>query len=485
MRSGAAYLRGLDDGRTVYVDAERVRRVAEHPAFRGITHTVASLYDAALDPERRMSFPCPETRGPANKIFMIPRRREDLTERRLAAETWARLSNGLVGRGPEHVAGFLAGFAGAPEVFAKAGPRYAGNVARFHRKAAGEDLYCSYVIVPPQVDRSKTAQGQEERFLQAGVAAERDGGIVIRGAQMLGTGAAISDVLLVSCIVPLKAGDEDYANTFVVPLGAPGLKLYCRTPFATGKPSAYDYPLSTRFDESDAFAVFDDVFVPWENVFAYRDVELLRAQFFDSAAHVLGNTQAQVRLGVKMKFILGLARKIAAATRVDSFPGVQEKLGELASLAAIVEGMVLAAEASSSVDRHGVARPNPRFLYGAMGLQAELYPRALQILRELCGGGVLQVPSSYRELLSPETAPDLQRYVRSPGLAAEERIKLFRLAWDLVGSEFAGRHLQYEMFYAGAPHVAKGYAHRHGGGEDAAALVDAFLSTYSLPREET
>jgi len=98
---------------------------------------------------------------------------------------------------------------------------------------------------------------------------------------------------------------------------------------------------------------------------------------------------------------------------------------------------------------------------------------------------VLQVPSSYRELLSPETAPDLQRYVRSPGLAAEERIKLFRLAWDLVGSEFAGRHLQYEMFYAGAPHVAKGYAHRHGGGEEAAALVDAFLSTYSLPREET
>ncbi|HVE42990.1 MAG TPA: 4-hydroxyphenylacetate 3-hydroxylase N-terminal domain-containing protein, partial [Planctomycetota bacterium] len=267
MRNGAAYLRGLDDGRTVYVDAERVRRVAEHPAFRGITRSVASLYDAALEPERRMSFPCPETGGPANKIFMIPRSREDLKERRLAAETWARMSNGLVGRGPEHVAGFLAGFAGAPEVFAKAGPRCADNVARFHRKAAAEDLYCSYVIVPPQVDRSKTAQSQEERFLQAGVAAERDGGIVIRGAQMLGTGAAVSDVLLVSCIVPLKPGDEDYANTFVVPIGAPGLKLYCRTPYATGKPSAYDYPLSTRFDESDALAVFDDVFVPWENVF--------------------------------------------------------------------------------------------------------------------------------------------------------------------------------------------------------------------------
>jgi len=484
MRNGAAYLRGLDDGRTVYVDAERIRRVPDHPAFRGITKTVAGLYDAALEPERRMTTTSPETRGPANKIFLIPRSREDLKERRLAAETWAKMTNGLVGRGPEHVASFLAGFAGAPDVFARAGQKYADNVARFYRKVVAEDLYVSYVIVPPQVDRSKTAQGQEERFLQAGVAAERDGGIVIRGAQMLGTAAAVSDYLLVSCIVPLKAGDEDYANTFVVPMGSPGLKLYCRPPYAPGKSSVYDYPLSTRFDESDALAVFDDVFVPWENVFAYRDVELLRAQFFDTAAHALGNTQAQVRLSVKMKFILGLARKIAAATRVDTFPGVQEKLGELSSLAAIVEGMVLAAEASSTIDRHGVARPNPRFLYGAMGLQAELYPRALQILRELCGGGVLQVPSSYKELVSPETAPDLQRYVRSPGLAAEERIKLFRLAWDFAGSEFAGRHQQYEMFYAGAPHVAKGYAHRFGGGEEAAGLVEAFLSSYGLPREE-
>lgn len=481
MRSGAAYLRALDDGRAVYVDAERIRRVPEHPAFRGITRTVVSLYDAALDPERRLSTSSPETGGPVNKVFLIPRTREDLKERRHAAQTWASLTNGLVGRGPEHVAAFLAGFAGAPDVFDRPGRRTTENVARFHRKAAAEDLYVSYVIVPPQVDRSKTAQGQEERFLQVGVAAERDGGIVVRGAQMLGTGAAVSDYLLVSCIVPLKAGDEDYANTFVVPIGAPGLKLYCRPPYATGKSSVYDYPLSTRFDESDALAVFDDVFVPWENVFAYRDVELLRAQFFDSAAHVLGNTQAQVRLGVKMKFLLGLARKVAAATRVDTFPGVQEKLGELASLAAVVDGMVLAAEAAASLDRHGVMRPEPRFLYGAMGLQAELYPRALQILRELCGGGVLQVPSSYKELLSPETAPDLRRHVRSPGLPAEERIKLFRLAWDFAGSEFAGRHLQYEMFYAGAPHIAKGYAHRHGGGEDAAALVDAFLSTYTLP----
>ena len=483
MKTGKEYLDSLRDGRCVYLDGERVRDVTEHPAFRGITRTIASLYDAALDPANDMAFIAPETGAAANKALLIPRSVDDLRQRREAITRWARMTHGLVGRGPDHVGSFFAGFASAPHVFDRQqGSRPFGeHVARFYHRLLREDLYVSYVIIPPQVDRSKTAQGQEEAFLQAGVYAERDDGIVIRGAQMLGTAAAISNVLFVSCIPPLQPGDEDYALSFVVPIATPGLKLYPRRPYAVGQPSVFDYPLSTRFDETDALVAFDDVFVPWEQVFVYRDVALTRAQFFETAAHVLGNTQAQIRLVAKMQFLAGIARKIAATNRIDAIPSVQETLGELASLTAVVEGMVLAAEASCVVDEHGVARPNPRFLYGAMGLQAELYPRALHLLRQLAGGGVIQVPDSYRELVSPETAEDVKRYVRSSGVTSEERIKLFKLAWDLVGSEFGGRHHQYEMFYAGAPSVSKAYAYRNYRYEEATALVDAFLRTYGLP----
>jgi 4-hydroxyphenylacetate 3-monooxygenase len=226
--------------------------------------------------------------------------------------------------------------------------------------------------------------------------------------------------------------------------------------------------------------VFDDVFVPWEHVFVYRNVELVRAQFFETAAHVLGNTQAQIRFVEKLKFIVGLARKVAATTRIDQIPATLEKLGELASLASIVEGMVLAAEATAQV-RDGVAWPNPRFLYGAMGLQAELYPRILHIFRELTAGGVLQVPSSYNELVEAETREDMSRYLASPGVSCDDRVKLFKAAWDVIGSEFGGRHHQYEMFYAGAPHIAKGYAYRNYGYEEAVKIAEEFLSSYGLP----
>jgi 4-hydroxyphenylacetate 3-monooxygenase len=196
---------------------------------------------------------------------------------------------------------------------------------------------------------------------------------------------------------------------------------------------------------------------------------------------VLGNTQAQVRLAVKMQFIAGVGRKIAAISGADGNPQVVDILGDLAYLAASVEGMVLAAEANCRLDERGVAVPDPRFLYAMMGQQAELYPRALHLLRLLTTSGVIQLPDSYLGMLSPETSADVERYVRSNGGDSAEHIKLYRLAWDLIGSEFASRHHQYEMFYAGAPSVGKAHAVRNYRYDEAVAHVDRFLNSYSLP----
>jgi 4-hydroxyphenylacetate 3-monooxygenase len=84
-------------------------------------------------------------------------------------------------------------------------------------------------------------------------------------------------------------------------------------------------------------------------------------------------------------------------------------------------------------------------------------------------------------MVSPETAADVRRYVGSSSSGAEEHIKLYRLAWDLIGSEFASRHHQYEMFYAGAPSVSKAHAMRNYRYAEAVAQVDDFLASYDLP----
>jgi 4-hydroxyphenylacetate 3-monooxygenase len=480
MRTGVHYLESLRDGREIYVDGERVGDVTRHPAFAAAARTVAGLYDLAGEHRDEMTYPSPETGEPVLRCYMMPHSIEDLRQRRTMISRWADATYGLMGRAPDHVASFLAGFASAPEVFARHGQEFGDHVTQFYRKARDNHLYVAYTIIQPQIDRSKSPHEQAEPYLAAGVCKETDGGIVIRGAQMLGTGAALADYLLLSCIQPLRPGDEDYAISVVLPMSAPGLRLYPRRPYACHQPSTFDYPLSTRFDETDSLAVFHDVFVPWKHVFVYRDVNLARAQWFETPAHILGNNQAQIRLVSKVKFLAGLAQKIASTNGIDKLPPVQTQLGDVASLAAVVEGMELASEATAVTDARGIVHPNPRFLYGAMGLQAELYPRLVHLVRELAGGGVIQLPASVRELTNAETADDMRRYVQSPGVPAEQRVKLFKLVWDMVGSEFGGRHYQYEMFYAGAPFVAKTYAYRNYGFPDVAQMVDACLAGYDL-----
>ncbi|MQA82131.1 MAG: 4-hydroxyphenylacetate 3-hydroxylase [Streptosporangiales bacterium] len=480
MRTGADYLAALRDDREIYVDGKRVDDVTVHPAFAPITATMAELYDLAADPANGMQYKAPETGETANRVFSIPRSRDDLVARRAAIETWSRHTHGWVGRSPDHVGAFLAGFAAHPEAFTSEDRDFSDNVVKYHERALRESLFVSYAIIPPQVSRATSAHAWEGDLVQVGVAEECADGMLVRGAQMLATGGAIADEIFVSCIKPLTPEDRDFAVGFTIPVSASGLKLYCRRPYASAATSRYDYPLSTRYDETDALLVFDDVLVPWDRVFVCRDVDGVRKQFFGTGAHVLGNWQAQIRFAVKLQFLAGLAVKVARTNGVDRIPGVQEKLGELASLASLVESAVLAAEYGAEPDDAGLWLPRPRPLYGAMGLQAELYPRVLAIVRDLVGGGVLQVPSSVEEMRNPATRADMDRYIQSPGVSADERIKLFKLVWDAVSSEFGGRHHQYEMFYAGAPFVAKGYAYRNYGFDEPLGEVDAFLASYGV-----
>ena len=489
MRTGAEYLAGLDDGRTVILDGKVVEDVGAHPAFAGIRTTIAELFDIAAEPARGMQYQAPETGETANLVFSAPRSQADLDARRQAVQTWAKHTHGWVGRSPDHVGTFFAGFAAHPEVFAgvEGDDRdYAGNVRRYYERILRENLYVTYAIIPPQVSRATTASGWEGDFLQVGVVEEREGGLVIRGSQMLATGAPVTDEVFVTCIKPLGPDDTDFAISFALPAATPGMKMYCRRPYSTTATSDFDYPLTSRYDEHDVLMVFDDVLVPWDRVFINRNLDALRRQFFDTGAHALGNWQAQTRLTVKLQFIAAVARKVTQVNGTDRIPGVQERLGELAAIVSCVESALLAAQMTAAPDDSGLYVPGRRALYGIMGLQSETYPRAIQILRDLVGGGVMQLPSSVEDLRSDLTRADVERYIQSPGVSSEERVKLFKLAWDIIGSEFAGRHQQYELFYAGAPFVVKGaYTYRNFGYEALVAELDEFLAGYGagIPEE--
>ncbi len=485
-KDGAEHIASLRDGRQIYLDGEQIVNHVDHPAFRESIRSAAAMYDYQAQPQNLecMTFRSPGTGNQVSRMWQLPTSYAELVERRKALEAWANLSVGFFGRSPDHVASALSGMYMGLELFQAAGDRYAHALSSYYEYARDNDLYLTYAIVSPQADRSKSAGEQASEYIAAAVVDEDSEGITIRGAKMLATGCPMANEVMVASIQPLKPGEERYSFTAMVPLAAPGVKLLSRKSFELSAISKFDNPLSKSFDENDSILYFENVKVPWERVFVHNDVRLAAAQWHAIPTHCYQNYQCQIRLMVKMRFLLGVARKITEINGIIGFPPVKETLGQMAAEVSMVEGLVESMEVSGSKFGDYFV-PNSSRLYAAAVLTQQLYPKFVQTLRELAGGGMIMLPSSGADFANAEMLGFIEKTQQSPATDALGRVKLFKLAWDAVGSEFGSRHLQYEMFYSGANMVTRGHAYRTYDWERATGLVDRLMSTYGLPPAET
>jgi 4-hydroxyphenylacetate 3-monooxygenase len=485
MRTGHTHLESLRDGRQVYIEGEQVNDVTSHPAFRNAVASAAHLYDYQHDPhnQEKMTFRSPATDAAVSRAWQLPASYGDLVQRREALTAWAETHVGFMGRSPDHVASSISGMYMGIDVFESFDPKRAEAVRGYYEYARDHDLFLTYVIINPQSDRAKNPHQQTDALLTAHLCDQDSRGITVKGAKMLGTSAVMANEVFVTCIQPLMPGDESYALSFVVPMNAKGLKLLSRKSYELAAESRFDYPLANQFDENDAVLYFDEVQVPWERVFIAGNVAMCQKQFYMTPAHVYQNYQAQIRLEVKLRFLAGVGRMIATANGIENMPQVREILGQLAAEAAMVDGLVHAMEVKGS-QQGSYFVPDANTLYAAQVLTQQLYPKVIQTLRELAGGSLIMLPSSIRDLIDPEIADYSLRVQRSPTLDPEQRVKFFKMAWDAVGSEFASRHTQYEMFYSGAAFVTKGHANRTYDWDRATGMVTRLLAGYNLEDEK-
>jgi 4-hydroxyphenylacetate 3-monooxygenase len=481
-KDGKAHLSSLRDNRTIYIEGRKVADVTTDSSFRGVVATAAGLYDYQAAPENleQMTFRSPTRGERVNMSWLLPKTYGDLIRRRHAIEKWSAMSCGMIGRSPDHVASTLAGLRMGLAAFRDYDSARAAALESYFEYARDNDLFLSYVIINPQSDKASSAGGQPDPHLVASIVDEDGGGITIRGAKMLGTSGVMANELLVSGFQALQAGDEAYAFTAVVPLDARGLTLMSRRSYEQSATSTFDYPLSSRFDENDAVVHFNDVKIPWDRVFVCKDLKMAQAQWHDTRAHVFQNYQCIIRLMVKLKFLLGLARKIAEINNIINYPQVRETLGLLAAKVKNIEALVIAMEIKGE-SFHEFYVPDRSILCTAQVIAQTTYPEIVESIRSLAGGGMIMVPSSYADFATPETNAIIHKTQRSVVATSEERVKLMKLAWDAVGSEFGSRHLQYEMFYSGAPYVTRGNSFRFFDWGEVRGAVDRFMGSYRLP----
>lgn len=474
IKNGKMHLDSLRDARTVYINGELAGDVTAHPAFRNAVRSSAGLYDFQAHPDHAQMMTFETASGKrVNRAWQGAKNHAELVTRRQALMRWAEQHGGFMGRSPDHVASAMLGQYMGLEVFERYDAKRAAAFGEYFRHAADQDLFLTYVIINPQSDRSKS-WGEQQEDLVAAVVDEDAEGITIRGAKMLGTSSIMANEVFVANLQPLQPGEERMAFSCAIPMDSKGLKVLSRKSFEQHAVSLFDNPLSYRFDENDALMYFEDVKVPWERVFTYGSTDACRAQFHDTPGHIMQNYQAQIRLAVKMRFLGGMARKITETIGTMAIPAVREKLGWMAAQVGMVEGMLYGMEANG-VLQHGYFVPDRALVYAAQVVTQELYAKIIGLLRELAGGALIMLPSSVKDLENPELLSILSKTQVSAAMTPQERVLFLKLAWDAIGSEFASRHQQYEMFYAGAQFVTCGHSFRTFDWARARQVVDGLL----------
>ncbi len=453
-RTGQDYIERLrSSSPTIQIHGETLTGgVPDHPAFRNVVRSYADLYDLQHQPELRdrMTYESPTSGERVGCSFMVPETHDDLARRREMMKVWADFSGGTLGRTGDYLNSSLMALGQAGDWFAQADKAFAENIRAYYEKVREEDLLTTHTLIPPQANRSQGAGQQMGGALTAHIVDEDDNGITVRGARLLATIGPIADELLVFPSTVLKGNPEDapYSFAFAINCDAPGLRFICRESMDFGR-SHFDHPMASRFEEMDAVVVFDDVHVPFERCFLLGNPEMCNGFYSETDAAVHMTHQVTTRTTAKTEFLLGLVSCMTEAIGIEKFPHVQSDIAEVIVTLEQMRALVRAAEADAELNDYGVMTPRWAPLNACRNWYPRVYQQFPAMLRKLGASGLMALPTE-ADVDGP-AHDDIEAYLQSATLGGAERVRLFRLAWDMCISSFGGRQTLYEYYFFGDP----------------------------------
>jgi len=237
VRNGADYIASLRDGRSVWIDGERIRDVTVDRRFRGAIQSIADLYDIQCQPalQERMTFRSPTSGARVGRSFMLPRSAEDLRLRREMMKTWMDAVGGMMGRTPDFLNVMVSAHASAYELFAAGGEQFGRNIRDYHEFIRENDLALTHSLVSPDIDK-RLQMFEQPGDMVMRVVRESDAGIYVSGARSVATlGPLANEVLIMPAAAkfPLVEDAEAYAVGFACPIDTPGMKMTSRPSLPT------------------------------------------------------------------------------------------------------------------------------------------------------------------------------------------------------------------------------------------------------------
>jgi 4-hydroxybutyryl-CoA dehydratase/vinylacetyl-CoA-Delta-isomerase len=418
MLTGQQYLESLRDGRKMYVNGHFVPDVTTEPLLNGGALWAAEGYDRYYDP-------APGAHGP---YFFIPTSVEDLRGQQYRQMHWdfptISTANGL-----------LMVLTAASRMRAQY-PQYADRAEAYFADSRRRDIRGVVTITDAKGNRALSPMKQDDPDMYVRIVDRQADGVVIRGAKLHISSAAIAHELIVMPTKAMKPGEEDYAVACAVPVNAPGVTVINATFAPRPDFDPAFYPYSSRYTMTEGFVVFDDVFVPSERVFLAGEVEH-SATF----AHSLGLWERLGSVGHYAEMadtLVGLAQLIAEANGLQRVPHIKDKIAGLITYATLIRAGLEAAIQNATFTPEGWASPDELYTNAAKFYSADGFSVMVRSLHDIAGGSVLTAPS-LRDLANPETGGYVAKYMRTmEGVDAEYRMRLFHAIRDYTADAYGG-----------------------------------------------
>lgn len=441
------YYRRLKAPRQVYIDSSLVTDVFAEPTFQGSIESIAQYYHLQESQPDIFTY---QEKGVAYHISTLaPESHADLEKKRRGYKAIADLSFGMLGRTPDFINCALAAMATNAHVLgAGQYADFSDNAVRYYEKCRRNHLFIGHGAINPQIDRGVSLGSQKNKHCGVRVVSSDEKGMTVSGAKMIVTLAPIADELLIFNMPGLVPGDEDFAIAFAVPVTAAGVKLICRKPLQHANYNLFDHPVANLFDESDAYMVFDNVNIPWSDVFVFRDVEKSNSFYDKTRIRNHNGHQGIVRGLSKAELLTGVAIELADKMGLTGFLNVREQLGEMTSCLELTRGAILLAE-QDAVYENGLLNPSIHAIQAIRYHFPKWYQRMVNIIQSLSAGSMLAVP--HHGDFKNENASVITESLKNTSLNASERCFLLNLAWDLSGDGFGQRQMVYEKYHAGDP----------------------------------
>jgi 4-hydroxyphenylacetate 3-monooxygenase len=452
IRTGEEYLANLRDDREVWIHGDRVADVTAHPGMSRGPRTLAQFLDKQFDPGLRDVLTYEEDGERIAMSFLPPKSREDIRRRGVAYYEWARWSNGMLGRTPDYKNASIMAFGTAAAYLGQGRTDFEANMLAYYDEVRKGDKVLTHTLVNPAVSFDMAKEGKFSGQVALQIVKETDAGVIVNGARLLATLGPFADEIEVFPSTLLKAEDGNipFAIAFALPVNTPGMRMICRDTYDHGK-SHFDAPLSSRYEELDAVVIFENVLVPWERVFMYKDPALCNRAFAETNAVVHMMHQVAAGKLAKSEFAVGLLCAMARATGKDKDMGVKVQIAEAMWIAESVRAFLYSAEHQAEPDQWGNYVPLRRPLDTSRNLFLRRYPRLVELVQLLGSSSLMATPSEAD--FSNDLAGDVERYFQVENLNSLDRVALFRLAHDFSVSGFSGRQTLYERFFFGPQNI--------------------------------